>query len=99
MHFGRDLLIRMHLLIGWDWMDAGRRSVELGQHLFPTFCAAIELGSGAIAMHWVMVGRVIQHYILLCRSCFIWVMFMYASINWEVNLTIICEELEMYPTL
>lgn len=30
-----------HLLMGWDGMDAGRRSVELGQHLFPKFCAAM----------------------------------------------------------
>lgn len=47
-----------------------------------------ELGAGAISMHWVMVGRAIQHYISLCSSCFIWVKFMYASINWEVKLTI-----------
>ena len=39
-------------------------------------------------MYWVMVGWAIQHYILLARFCCIWVKFMYASIDWEVNLTI-----------
>ena len=27
--------------MGWDGMDVGRRPVELGQHLFPKFCAAM----------------------------------------------------------
>ena len=32
---------REKLLMGWDGMDVGRWPIELGQHLFPKFCAAM----------------------------------------------------------